>query len=173
MMSWIIQIGLFSLLSLRQLIYAWVPRGRLQLSTLCLNPRLPVLGNKPAMIINHWQDFFNPHPQRNLKSKYLICNSSGVYLVLQQFLACVSHDGPVSTCIIFSLSYWSIPFMRLSMLASSMAKIFPSTPYLFALVIFFLSFIHLFIQLMYLQFFLHFQRTRSPMASPPLIWVHS
>lgn len=59
MMSWIIQIGLFSLLSLRQLIYAWVPRGRLQLSFLCLKPSLPVLGNKPAMIINQRQDFFS------------------------------------------------------------------------------------------------------------------
>lgn len=59
MMSWIIQIGLFSLLSLRQLIYARVPRGRLQVSFLCLNPSLPVLGNKPAMIINQRRDFFS------------------------------------------------------------------------------------------------------------------
>ena len=69
MMSWIIQIGLFSLLSLRRLIYAWVPRGRLQ-SILCLNLRLPVPGNKPAMIINQRIFFFhnqiwNPnHPTR-------------------------------------------------------------------------------------------------------------
>lgn len=55
MMSWIIQIGLFSLLSLRWLIYAWVPRGRLQLSFLCLYLWLPVVGNKP-MIINQSQD---------------------------------------------------------------------------------------------------------------------
>lgn len=46
MMSWISQIGLFSSLSLRQLIYAWVPRGRLQLSSFCVNLRLLVLGNK-------------------------------------------------------------------------------------------------------------------------------
>lgn len=55
MMSWIIQIGLFSLLNLRWLIYAWVTRGRLQLSFLCLYLRLPVVGNKP-MIINQSQD---------------------------------------------------------------------------------------------------------------------
>lgn len=53
MSSWIIQIGLFSFLSLRHLVYAWVPRGRLQPSLLCLNLRLPSLGNKPAMIISY------------------------------------------------------------------------------------------------------------------------
>lgn len=58
MMSWIIQIGLFILLSLKQLLYAWVLTGRLQLSFLCLNLSLPVLGNKPAMIINQRLDFF-------------------------------------------------------------------------------------------------------------------
>ena len=83
MICWIIQIGLFSLLSLRRLIYAWVPRGRLQLSFLCLNLRLPVLGNKPAMIINHRQElFFQP----NLKSKSnQICHSSVVNSALRLF----------------------------------------------------------------------------------------
>lgn len=52
MMSWIIQIGLFSCLSLRRIIHARVPRDRLP-SFLCLNLRLPMPDNTPAMIINH------------------------------------------------------------------------------------------------------------------------
>ena len=97
MMSWIIQIGLFSLLSLRQLIYAWMPKGRLQLSFLCLNLRLPVLGNKPVMIINQKQFcfVFVFSSQPNLKSKstsYLPFHSiilhSCTFFVCDYRLAC-------------------------------------------------------------------------------------
>lgn len=148
-MSWIIQISLFSLLSLKRLIYAWVPRGRLQLSSLCLNLRLPVLGNKPAIIINHTQDppHFPPtpppththfHPPRNLKSKYLICHSSGVYFGLAAISRlCESWLACKHLWCICSLSYSSLPFVHLSVPAALIAKIFPLTFYLSILLSFF------------------------------------
>lgn len=119
-MSWIIQIGLFGLLSLRRLIYAWVPKGRLQLSFLCLNLRLPVLGNKPAMIINHRQDLLN------LKSKSYQINCSPVYIHTVSYTHLCAH-----ACVCVLITVWPVApevyllfFIHFSVLARSTALIY-------------------------------------------------
>ncbi len=121
MMSWIIQIGLFGLLSLRRLIYAWVPRGRLQLSFPCLNLRLPVWGNKPAMIINQRQFSFSFFfLTQNLKSKSY--HSPVVYSALT--LMCVRACVPVGVLITVRPvvpEMYLLSFMLFSVLASSTA----------------------------------------------------
>lgn len=143
MMSWIIQIGLFSLLSLRQLIYAWVPRGRLQLSFLCLNPSLPVLGNKPAMIINQRQDFFSTKIEIQIMPDLPFYNSVLCFFIIQPVLQIKSSDKPWE-----SLQCWSYTLILLFFLVD----FFPI-----------LNFMHLF----------YFQRTRFLMVSPLLIWAPS
>lgn len=120
MMSWIIQIGLFSLLSLRRLIYAWVPRGRLQ-SFLCLNLRLPVPGNKPAMIINQRIFFSKP----NLKSKpYQVSCSPVVFSALALIFSCVCF---LITARPVAPEMYLLSFILFSVLASSKA-LMHSTP---------------------------------------------
>lgn len=124
MMSWIIEIGLFSLLSLWQLIYAWVPRGRLQLSFHCLNPGFPVLGNKPAMIINQRQDFLStkieiqimPDLWFSTSMLYFSLSSSFTARLSLSFWSCQNMSGNcfffflccvfISACFVFVLLFY-------------------------------------------------------------------
>lgn len=149
MMSWIIQIGLFSLLSLRQLIYAWVPRGRLQLSFLCLNPSLPVLGNKPAMIINQRQDFFSTKIEIQIMPDLPFYNS---VLCFFYHSTCIT-DQELRQTLWLSLQSWNWRNLSLNTYITILFRwYFPI-----------LNFTHLF----------YFQRTRFHMVSPLLIWAPS
>lgn len=150
MMGWIIQIGLFSLLSLRQLIYAWVPRGRLQLSFLCLNLSLPVPGNKPAMIINQRRDFFSTKIEIQIMP--ICCSTVACYVFFFSYSTCIT-DQELKQTPWLSLQCWSWWNLSLNTYITI----------LFSLFFPILNFMHIF----------YFQRTRFHMVSPLLIWAPS
>lgn len=126
------------------------PEADCNYPSLCLNLSLPVLGNKPAMIINQRQDFFSTKIEIQIMPNLPFFNS--VLFFKNYYSTCITDQELKQT-----------PWLSLQ--CGSWRNLSRNT-YITILFCWFFQFLILYI-------FLYFQRTRFHMVSPLLIWAPS